>query len=93
MRELPEAFRDPYLATAVEGHVNLITRGHIHGLEVEVSEGRIHVSGQAETFSEKYLVLDAVLQVIGVNDPELVDLDIQVVDSGSIPQHHPAGSY
>ena len=77
---------DPDFARFIEAEINQRTAGRILDLRGEVADGRVRVYGYTEEISVKnanHLALLAVWQVLGVDDPELVELDIQVVESGS----------
>ena len=77
---------DPEFARFIRTQVDQRTGGRIHDLRVEVTDGRVRVHGYTEDANVRntnHLALLAVWQVLGVDDPELVELDIQVVKSGS----------
>ena len=81
-------FRDPHLARAIEGNIELRTGLRIHRLQVEVTDCRVVVHGCAASYHAKQLALTGALEVLGSNNPELVELDIQIVatDSGGNPR-------
>lgn len=68
------------LAFTLERQVRRRTGGRIRQLSVSVSPGRIVVRGISHTFYSKQLALHAVLEVLGQDADEEVDLQIDVVD-------------
>ena len=77
---------DPDFARFLEAQINQRTAGRVHDLRVELTGGRVRVYGYTEEIEVRnanHLALLAVWQVLGADDPELVELDIQVVLGGS----------
>ena len=70
---------DPDLARFIEAQIDQRTGGRIHELRVDVSDGRVRVYGHTDEFNLRnanHLAVLAVWQVLGIDDPELVELHI-----------------
>ena len=63
----------------IQERVEQQSGGRIHRLKLDVAAGRVIEHGCTSAFYLRQLALPAALEVLGSSDPELVDLDIQVV--------------
>ena len=76
-----DPFRDPCLDQVLQTQIQERTGGYLRSVRVEVTpKRRVIVRGGIATYYLKQLALAAVLEVLGSDDPELVELHITASD-------------
>jgi osmotically-inducible protein OsmY len=73
--------RDAELQQAIERQIVQRTWGRIHRLQVDVCDGHVVVHGCTQSYYQKQLALQGVLDVLGSTDPRQVEMDIVVGDN------------
>jgi osmotically-inducible protein OsmY len=74
----PARLQDPHISEAIERHIARRTRGQIDHLAVAVSNGRVILHGTTSSSYARELALLATLEVLGSENPKLVDMYIPI---------------